>query len=86
MTGVRGSMHCNLERPIVPLELRPGMTVPIPCRHCEKTMIRTTVNEGSQSLNCPRCGNATEVKVYSESGYLRIKTSKGAVRVKPTSS
>jgi len=49
-------------------------------------MIRITVNEGSQSLNCPRCGNATEVKVYSESGYLRIKTSKGAVRVKPTSS
>jgi hypothetical protein len=49
-------------------------------------MIRFTVNEGSQSLNCPRCGCATEVKVYSESSYLRIKTSKGAVRVKPTSS
>ncbi len=75
-----------MEITIVPLELRPGMSVPIPCRHCEKTMIRITVNEGSQSLNCPRCGCATEVKVYSESGYLRIKTSKGAVRVKPTSS
>jgi phage FluMu protein Com len=79
-------MHCNLEISIVPLELRPGMTVTIPCRHCEKTMIRFTVNEGSQSLSCPRCGNATEAKVYSESGYLRIKTSKGPVRVKPTSS
>lgn len=86
MAGVRGSMTCNLEIAIVPLELRPGMTVTIPCRHCEKTMIRFTVNEGSQSLSCPRCGNATEAKVYSESGYLRIKTSKGAVRVKPTSS
>ena len=49
-------------------------------------MIRITVNEGSQSLSCSRCGNATEVRVYSENGYLRIKTSKGAVRVKPSSS
>jgi hypothetical protein len=60
--------------------------VPIPCRHCEKTMIRFTVSEGGQSLTCPRCGCATEVKVDLESGMLRIKTSKGAVRVKPTSS
>jgi len=71
---------------IVPLEMRPGMSVPIPCRHCEKTMIRFTVSEGSQSLTCPRCGSATEVKVYTENGYLRINTSRGAVRVKPTSS
>jgi len=75
-----------LEITIVPLELRPGVSVPIPCRHCEKAMIRFTLNEGSQSLNCPRCGSATEVKVYTEEGVLRIKTSKGAIRVKPTSS
>jgi hypothetical protein len=62
------------------------MTVPIPCRHCEKTMIRFTVNEGAQSLTCPRCGCATDVKVSSENGAFRIRTSKGAVRVKPTSS
>jgi len=49
-------------------------------------MIRFTVSEGGQSLTCPRCGSATEVKVYTENGYLRIKTSRGAVRVKPTSS
>jgi hypothetical protein len=74
-----------LEISIVPLELRPGMTVPIPCRHCEKAMIRFTVSEGDQSLACPRCGSATDVKVFAEGGALRIKTSKGAVRVKPTS-
>jgi len=28
----------------------------------------------------------TDVKVYSEGGAFRIKTSKGAVRVKPSSS
>jgi len=49
-------------------------------------MIRCTVSEGGQSLTCQRCGCATEVKVYTDSGDLRIKTSKGAVRVKPTSS
>jgi len=86
MTDVRGFIALQLGDLLVPLELRPGMSVPIPCRHCEKTMIRFTVGEGSQSLNCPRCGCATEVKVYSESGFLRIKTSKGAVRVKPSSS
>lgn len=70
----------------MPLEPRPGMSVPIPCRHCEKTLIRFTVAEGSHSLACPRCACATEVKVYTEGGVYRIKTAKGAVRVKPTSS
>ena len=69
----------------MPLEPRPGMSVPIPCRHCEKSLIRFTVSEGSHSIPCPRCNGLTEVKVYSEGGALRIKTAKGAVRVKPTS-
>ena len=70
----------------MPLEPRPGMSVPIPCRHCEKTLIRFTVSEGTHSVACPRCSNATEVKVYTEGSAYRIKTAKGAVRVKPTSS
>jgi len=67
----------------VPLEPRPGTSVPIPCRHCEKVLIKFVVTEGSHSLPCPRCNGLTEVKVYTEGGSLRIKTSKGAVRVKP---
>jgi phage FluMu protein Com len=70
----------------VPLEPRPGMSVPIPCRHCEKILIRFVVTEGSQSLPCPRCNGLTLVEVYSEGDALRIKTSKGAVRVKPGTS
>jgi phage FluMu protein Com len=62
------------------------MSVPIPCRHCEKAMIRFAVSEGAQSLSCPRCGSATDVKVFTEGGALRIKTSKGAIRVKPSTS
>ncbi|MBI3855712.1 MAG: hypothetical protein HY293_08485 [Planctomycetes bacterium] len=49
-------------------------------------MIRFTVSEGSHSLTCPRCACATEVKVYTEGQNYRIKTAKGAVRVKPSSS
>ena len=68
----------------MPLEPRPGMSVPIPCRHCEKSLIRFTVSEGTHSVSCPRCNGLTEVKVYSEGGTIRIKTAKGAMRVKPT--
>jgi phage FluMu protein Com len=60
------------------------MSVPIPCRHCEKSIIRFTVSEGTHSVSCPRCNGLTEVKVYSEGGAFRIKTAKGAMRVKPT--
>jgi phage FluMu protein Com len=60
------------------------MSVPIPCRHCEKSLIRFTVSEGTHSVSCPRCNGLTEVKVYSEGGTIRIKTAKGAMRVKPT--
>ena len=59
--------------------------MPIPCRHCEKTLIRFMVAEGAHTLACPRCGCATEVKVYTEGAAYRIKTSKGATRVKPAS-
>jgi phage FluMu protein Com len=68
----------------MPLELRPGASVPIPCRHCEKALIRFNVSEGNHSLTCPRCGSATEVTVYPEGQGFRIKTSKGAGRVKPS--
>ena len=68
---------------IVPLELRPGTSVPIPCRHCEKALIRFTVSEGGHSVACPRCGGATDVKVYPKARAFKIKTSKGATRVKP---
>ena len=70
----------------MPLELRPGTSVPIPCRHCEKALIRFTVSEGGHSVACPRCGGATEVKVYAEGQGFKIKTSKGATRIKPSSS
>ena len=73
-------MHRNLETTIVPLELRPGTSVPIPCRHCDKTLIRFTVSEGTHNVTCPRCNGATEVKVYAEGPAYRVKTAKGPAR------
>ncbi len=66
----------------MPLEPRPGMSVPIPCRHCDKSLIRFTVSEGTHSVTCSRCNGATDVKVYAEGPTYRIKTSKGAIKVK----
>lgn len=77
-------MHSNMEKTAVPLEPKPGVSVPIPCRHCEKTLIRFTVAEGFTAVHCPRCGSTTEITVYAEGQGYRIKTAKGAVRVKPS--
>ena len=66
----------------VPLELRPGASVPIPCRHCQKHLIKFTVSEGIHTLACRRCGEETEVQVYAETGTWRVKTSPVA-RQKP---
>jgi hypothetical protein len=67
----------------VPLELRPGIEVPIPCRHCHKSMTRFTVTEGTHSILCSRCGASTEVQVFVESGTWRLKTGTGPGPVKP---
>lgn len=67
----------------MPLELRPGMGVPIPCRHCQKGFIRFTVAEGLHPVACPRCGATTEVEVYSEGSALRLRTSPGEPPQKP---
>ena len=69
----------------MPLELRPGVSVPIPCRHCQKSLIKFTVAEGVSTLVCARCGASTEVQVYAETGTWRVKTSpvQGAGKAKP---
>ncbi len=66
----------------MPLELRPGSIVPIPCRHCERATIRFAISEGSHALSCPQCGSVTEVKVSPEGGRIRVRTSRGPARPK----
>jgi hypothetical protein len=78
-------MNRNEERLGVPLDLRPGMLVPIPCRHCGKSFIRLAIEGGQRNAVCARCGGVTEVRVTSEGEALRVRTSRGAVRAKSTS-
>ena len=66
----------------MPLELRPGMSVPMPCRHCGKLTLKVMLNEGSQPATCPRCSGTTDVKVSLEGGALRVRTAKGAAAPK----
>jgi Zn finger protein HypA/HybF involved in hydrogenase expression len=66
----------------VPLELRPGSSVPIPCRQCQKSMIRFSIEDGTHLATCPKCGGATEVKVYTDPSGIRIKTAKASPKGK----
>ena len=66
----------------VPLDQRPGMFVPIPCRHCGKSFIRFALEAGERTVVCARCGGVTEVRVTAEGETLRVRTGRGAVRAK----
>ena len=68
----------------VPLDQRPGMFVPIPCRHCGKSFIRFALETGERTVVCARCGGVTEVRVTTEGEALRVRTARGAVRAKST--
>ncbi len=72
----------------MPMELRPGLKVPIPCRHCGQSMIPFEVSEGMHPLACPRCGLEMQVEVYRHEAELRIRTaSRGtAQKAKPSRS
>ncbi len=61
----------------MPLDLRPGEVVPIPCRHCQKSLIRFTISDGSHALPCPRCAAITQVEVYLVGGTWQIRTDRG---------
>lgn len=43
----------------MPLDLQPGVTVPIPCRSCGMACIPFKVAAGRYPLRCPRCGETT---------------------------
>ncbi len=47
----------------MPLELTPGMAVPVPCRPCGKACVSFTIEAGTRPVKCPRCGEATVVTV-----------------------
>jgi hypothetical protein len=55
--------------------LRPGVTVPIPCRACGgMEILHSSLAEGTHSLSCSKCGVETQIEVYREGDELRLKT------------
>ena len=58
----------------MPLELRPGLTVLIPCRHCLRSFIPYAVRDGQLKIECPRCHLATEVVAYRQRERWQIRT------------
>lgn len=62
----------------MPRDLKPGSEVFVPCRHCDRALIGLSLQVGSHSLTCSKCGAATEAKVYTDPSGIRVKTAKGA--------
>lgn len=69
----------NTENDTMPLELKPGLRIQIPCRNCAETLLAFTVKTGDHAVDCPRCRRTTKVRVASEEGRLRIHTSASEV-------
>jgi hypothetical protein len=58
----------------MPLIIRPGMALPIPCRACAKPISGFTVQEGVHRLKCAHCAAEMAVEVYTDPTGIRIKT------------
>ncbi len=67
----------------MPLDLQPGVEVPIPCRPCGQAFAKFTVAPGRHVLKCALCGGETLVTVSDEAGRWVVRTAsreeKGAV-------
>lgn len=57
----------------MPLELKPGVILPIPCRNCGK-ITKYIMKPGSTLLRCKACDHVTGVVVEMESGTWTVKT------------
>lgn len=69
-------------RASMPLEMKPGMEVPIPCRPCGQAFMRVALAPGVRTLSCARCGGLTVVTISEEAGRWLVRTAveeKGAV-------
>ena len=65
----------------MPLDLQPGVTIPIPCRLDGQAFIPFKVEAGTHRLTCPRCGGVTIATVSpDEDGEWRIRTAAEEVK------
>lgn len=55
-------------------DFQAGDLVPLPCRHCGRTLISFAMKDGAHDVRCARCGRATRATVYREGERWRVKT------------
>lgn len=59
----------------MPLDVRPGSVLPIPCRACGKAILRWTFKPGEHKVRCSQCEGETLVEAKAETLTWRIWTS-----------
>ena len=65
----------------MPLDLQPGVTVPIPCRRCGQACIPFRIEAGTHRLTCPRCAEVTLATASLDEGQeWRIRTAAPEVK------
>lgn len=57
----------------MPLEPRPGLLLPVPCRNCgEFRSLR--VSQGMSWFRCEKCGKRTDVELYPAGNAWKVRT------------
>ena len=55
------------------LELKPGLTLPIPCRNCGK-ITKVAFRPGKSEMSCINCRRTTEISIQQEASGWKVKT------------
>ena len=58
----------------MPLEIRLGDVVPVPCRSCGK-LLQLRVVGGEFNLECPTCNRTTQARVVNRPTGIQVFTS-----------
>jgi hypothetical protein len=69
LSGRQGRAHSA--EGTVPLDIRLGEVVPIPCRHCGRFFRTPAAN---QFIKCPACEGLTVVRVGASAGRILVYT------------
>jgi hypothetical protein len=66
-------LKITLRRHPLPLELKPGVTLPIPCRKCGK-ISKVALMSGKSELRCEDCDRTTEIAARQDPSGWTVKT------------
>jgi hypothetical protein len=64
----------------VPLERKPGVILPIPCRKCGKIAM-VSLSPGKSELRCNECDRSTEIATHHGPSGWTVKTELSPLRL-----